>query len=104
VVREMNRLKARDLYQKLANKTRAAPRLVSRSSAERNYKLHAAANHYLQCCMQPDNWMLAFDVKAGQLRSWGDDWIVTCRHLDSVQANMPNNGASSPLLVRVGVR
>jgi hypothetical protein len=45
---------------KFHNRLRAAPRLVGRSSAGRNYKLHAAANHYLQNCMQSETWMLAF--------------------------------------------
>jgi Holliday junction resolvase-like predicted endonuclease len=55
-------------FKKFHNRVRAAPRLVGRSSAGCNYKLHAAANHYLQNCMQWKNWMLAFDMKAGQLR------------------------------------
>jgi hypothetical protein len=89
-------------FKKFHNRLQAAPRLVGRSSAGCNCKLHAAANHYLQNCIQQKNWMLAFDMKVGQLRQWDDDWISNCRNFDSVQANMPKSGASSILLMRFG--
>jgi hypothetical protein len=53
---------------KIHNRVRVAPRLVGRSSAGCNYELHAAANHYLQNCMQGENSMLALNMKPGQLR------------------------------------
>jgi Holliday junction resolvase-like predicted endonuclease len=57
-----------DFALKVRNRARTAPRLVARGNARRNDKLHAAANHYLQDCKQSENWMLAFDEQAGQLR------------------------------------